>query len=214
MECRLCLCSTPPESSVSIHDDPHPQRLVQRIWTCCQLRVRKGDRLPDVICLSCVNNLELLNTFRNTCFRSDKTSRVGSNEYLKVELKEVLLEDLIWEDQSDSNIRPNISSSPDDEETHGGQITSNDKIDIPAEKLPLRKALDKMCSTRSELDHKINFQDKSFTPKHNLVTQKTYHAEIKLHECAICSKTFNRIQSLSAHMSVHTMGCLVKIYQL
>ncbi|XP_077283756.1 uncharacterized protein LOC143909581 isoform X2 [Arctopsyche grandis] len=61
MECRLCLSSAPAESFVSIHDDP--LSLVFGIWTCCQLRVRKGDHLPDVICLSCVDNLELLVKF-------------------------------------------------------------------------------------------------------------------------------------------------------
>lgn len=54
---------------------------------------------------------------------------------------------------------------------HGRKIISDDNIaeiintiDIPAEELPLRKALDKMCSIHPELDHKINFEDKSFSP--------------------------------------------------
>ncbi|XP_077297103.1 uncharacterized protein LOC143918886 isoform X2 [Arctopsyche grandis] len=73
MECRLCLYSVPVESSVSIFDDAHP--LVQRIWTCCRLQIEKGNGLPDKICLSCVNNLEMISSFRNACLESVKTSK-------------------------------------------------------------------------------------------------------------------------------------------
>ncbi|XP_077294058.1 uncharacterized protein LOC143916716 isoform X2 [Arctopsyche grandis] len=130
MECRLCLCQQGPAGSfVSIHDDPHPpQRLVQRIWTCCQLRVRKGDHLPDTICLSCLNNLELLDTFRNSCFRNDTTSRLELDKCLKVKPEEVLLEDLIWEDELGADWPPNISSSPDDGQTPGRKNTSRDNV--------------------------------------------------------------------------------------
>ncbi|XP_077289641.1 uncharacterized protein LOC143913620 [Arctopsyche grandis] len=116
MECRLCLCSAPPEAFVSIHDDPHPRRLSQRIWTCCQLRVRKDDLLPDMICLSCVNSLELLNSFRNVCLRSDETSRMRLDKYSDIKEEEVFLDDLIWEQESGANFSPNISKWPDDGE--------------------------------------------------------------------------------------------------
>ncbi|XP_077289554.1 uncharacterized protein LOC143913557 isoform X2 [Arctopsyche grandis] len=212
MECRLCLCSAPPEAFVSIHDDPHPQRLSQRIWTCCKLQVRKGDRLPDTICLSCVNDLELLDSFRKACFRSDTTSRVELDKCLKVKPEEVLLEDLIWENEAGADIPPNISSSPDDGETRGGEINLNDDMaeiidankHILVEELPLRKSFDEMCSTDSKLDHKINFQDKSPTRKHDLVTQKTSATRRKLYDCDICSKSFSTKSNLDAHKSTHT----------
>ncbi|XP_077289567.1 uncharacterized protein LOC143913566 [Arctopsyche grandis] len=145
MECRLCLFTTPAEALVPIHDDPHPSRLVQLIWTSCRLRVRRGDELPDMICLSCVNNLELLNSFRNACFRSDKTSKMGLDKCLKVKPEEVLLSDLIWENELGDDLPPNTSSAPDNGEIRGGKIASKDNmaeiIDIPAEELPLQKAL-------------------------------------------------------------------------
>ncbi|XP_077298944.1 uncharacterized protein LOC143920107 [Arctopsyche grandis] len=201
MECRLCLCSAPAGSFVSIHDDPHPLRLVQRIWTCCQLRVRKGDHLPDMICLSCVNNLELLDSFRNACIQNDTTSRLELDKYLKVKPEEVMLEDLIWEDELGADCPPDISSSPVDGETPGRKNTSRDNVaaiidtntHILVEELTFRNALDKMCSTISELDHKINS-----------VTQKNSDTRRKLHYCDICSKSFNRKAKLSEHMSVHT----------
>ncbi|XP_077289448.1 uncharacterized protein LOC143913487 [Arctopsyche grandis] len=172
MECRLCLCSAPAGSFVSIHDDPHSPGLAQRILTCCRLQVRKDDNLPDMICHSCVNNLELLDSFRNACSRSDKTSRVN---YLKVEPKEVLLEDLIWEDGLNADLPPDISNPPDGE-TPGGQITSRDNMaptidtngHILAEELSFREALDEMCSTHFELDREMDFQNNLFTNKHNM----------------------------------------------
>ncbi|XP_077289640.1 uncharacterized protein LOC143913618 [Arctopsyche grandis] len=204
MECRLCrLCSARPEAFVSIHDDPHPQHLVQRIWTCCQLRVRKDDRLPDMICLSCVNNLELLDSFRNACLQSDKTSRIRSDECLDIKVEEVLLEDLIWEKESGADFPPNISNWQDDGETRGGNIISDDKvieikytIGIPAEEVPLRDD----DPTYSELDHKMNFQDKLLT----LVTPKTSQTRIKPYKCDNCTNKFTTKQGLSLHMNVHT----------
>ncbi|XP_077288627.1 uncharacterized protein LOC143913007 isoform X2 [Arctopsyche grandis] len=159
MECRLCLSSSPAEDLVSIHDDP--RRLEHLIWTCCRLRVRQEDQLPDMVCLSCVNNLELLDGFRNACFQSNTTPRDELDRYFKIKPEELLLDDLIWENESGADCPPNISSSAENGETYGGNITSNDNMaeiidtnsDILAEELPLRKALDKMCSTDSELDY-------------------------------------------------------------
>ncbi|XP_077299422.1 uncharacterized protein LOC143920412 [Arctopsyche grandis] len=149
MECRLCLCSAPPEAFVSIHGNPHPQQLVQRIWTGCQLRVRKGDHLPDTICHSCVNNLELLDSFRNSCLRSDETSRMVLNESFKIKTEEVLLEDLIWEDELDGDLPPNISSSPNNGEIHEGDITSDDNR--PEMKNNSEKATQTTSNTKKNL---------------------------------------------------------------
>ncbi|XP_077294178.1 uncharacterized protein LOC143916806 [Arctopsyche grandis] len=238
MECRLCLCQQGPAGSfVSIHDDPHPpQRLVQRIWTCCQLRVsrrhlpsvRKGDHLPDTICLSCLNNLELLDTFRNSCFRNDTTSRLELDKCLKVKPEEVLLEDLIWEDELGADWPPNISSSRDDGQTPGGKNTSRDNVaaiidsntHILVEELTCRNALDEMCPTNSELDHKINsvkqknsdtrrklhcdICSKSFTTKQNLSVHIGSHTGLKPYKCDICSKSFTSKRNLSVHIGSHT----------
>ncbi|XP_077284460.1 uncharacterized protein LOC143910001 [Arctopsyche grandis] len=211
MECRLCLCSAPAESFVSIHDDPHPPRLVQRIWTCCQLRVRKGDHLPDLICLSCVNNLELFESFRNACFRNDTTSRVELDNFLKIKPEEVLLEDLIWEDELGAEWPSNNCSSPDASETPGRKINSRDHMaaindtnrQILPEELPSPKALNKMCSTHSELYREIDIQDKLLTDQKNLVTQKNSDSRRKLHDCDICSKSFNSKHNLSVHTRIH-----------
>ncbi|XP_077286545.1 uncharacterized protein LOC143911526 [Arctopsyche grandis] len=96
MECRLCLGSAPAESSVSIFGDLHPERLEQRIRTCCQIQVERGDGLPDTVCLSCKTNLELLINFRKACFRSNETSQLRLNDCLKIKTEEVLLEDVVW----------------------------------------------------------------------------------------------------------------------
>ncbi|XP_077287924.1 uncharacterized protein LOC143912515 isoform X2 [Arctopsyche grandis] len=98
MECRLCLFSASPKSLVSIHDNLHP--LAQRIWSCCRLQVNKDDGLTDRICLPCVKNLELLNSFRSVCLQSDETSKRSSNKQSDIKVEEVLLEDLKWEDES------------------------------------------------------------------------------------------------------------------
>ncbi|XP_077302113.1 uncharacterized protein LOC143922652 [Arctopsyche grandis] len=138
MECRLCLCSAPLDSSVSIYDDPHP--LVQRIQKCCQMPVEKGDNLPDTICLVCVKNLELINTFRNVCIQSNETAKLRLVERVQIKTEEVLLEDFKWKDEErDSDFMPPIDSASEDtvdvsdraslsvisDNTAGGDLTVN-----------------------------------------------------------------------------------------
>ncbi|XP_077289508.1 uncharacterized protein LOC143913528 isoform X3 [Arctopsyche grandis] len=182
MECRLCLCSAPPEAFISIHDDTYPPHLVQRIWTCCRLQVRKDDKLPDMICPSCVNNLELLDSFRNTCLRTDKASRLKSGESLNVKPEEVILADLIWEDEVGANLPPNISSSSNYGVIHKRNITLDvneaeiiSNTDIQAEGFPLPKTSDKTCSSHS----------KSFTGKHNSTEKPDVQKKLYKYVCRV-----------------------------
>ncbi|XP_077290210.1 uncharacterized protein LOC143914005 isoform X2 [Arctopsyche grandis] len=101
MECRLCLGPAPAESSVTIFQrpGPHPECLEQRIRTCCQIYVKRGDGLPDTVCLSCKTNLESLISFRKACFRSNETSQLRLDDCLKIKTEEVLSEDVIWDDE-------------------------------------------------------------------------------------------------------------------
>ncbi|XP_077294574.1 uncharacterized protein LOC143917058 isoform X2 [Arctopsyche grandis] len=100
MECRLCLGPAPAESSVSIFGDPHLERLEQRIRTCCQIQVKRGDGLPDRVCISCKTTLDSLISFRKACFRNNESSRLRVDDCLKIKTEEVLLEDSIWDDES------------------------------------------------------------------------------------------------------------------
>ncbi|XP_077289555.1 uncharacterized protein LOC143913559 [Arctopsyche grandis] len=222
MECRLCLCSAPAGSFVSIHDDPHPTRLAQRIWTCCQLRVRKGDHLPDMICHSCVNNLELLHSFRNACLQSDETSRVKLYGSLNVKREEVMLDDLIWKDESNANLLPNISSPPDDGEVHEGKITSNDNTtemlhttrdtreqpficDICSKSYARKNNLRlHMTVHTKENPHKCDICLKSFSSKHYLHGHMNIHSEVEAHKCNICLKSFVNKYHLKIHMTRHS----------
>lgn len=53
-----------------------------------------------MICLSCDNNLKLLDTFRNVCLQNDKTSKLRFNQSLEIKTEDIFLEDLVWEDES------------------------------------------------------------------------------------------------------------------
>ncbi|XP_077302445.1 uncharacterized protein LOC143922910 [Arctopsyche grandis] len=93
MECRLCLGPAPAESSVSIFQgDLHPERLEQSIRTCCQIQVKRGDGLPDTVCLPCKTNLESLTAFRKVCLRSHETSQLKLDDGLKIKPAEFYLE--------------------------------------------------------------------------------------------------------------------------
>ncbi|XP_077287246.1 uncharacterized protein LOC143912012 [Arctopsyche grandis] len=210
MECRLCLCTVSAESSVSIHNDPHP--LVQRIWTCCHLQVMKGDSLPDVMCLSCVKSLESLSSFRDICLKSDEISKLRLNDCPNIKPEEVILEDFIWEDAASCDNKTKMV----------------DDIGTPLTESLLPKTADEICSTHSESSHEINSLDsslhvlglqltqqnrtafecgvclKSYRLKSSLVRHSKTHIEEKPFKCDICSKSFTRQYSLGVHLKTHT----------
>ncbi|XP_077297469.1 uncharacterized protein LOC143919148 [Arctopsyche grandis] len=129
MECRLCLGSAPADSSVSIFGDPHPERLEQRIRTCCQVQVKRDDGLPDTVCLSCNTNLESLISFRKACFRSNETSQLRLDNCLKIKTEEVLLKDEDYSQQHQNEVVQKesliYSSLNDDDEGPMPKVTKN-----------------------------------------------------------------------------------------
>ncbi|XP_077286873.1 uncharacterized protein LOC143911733 isoform X1 [Arctopsyche grandis] len=193
MECRLCLCSAPSESSVSIHDDPHP--LVQRIWKCCQMPVEKGDNLPDTICLLCVKNLELFNTFRNVCIQSNETARLRLDECVQIKTEEVLLEDLTWKDETDVISSSNVCDSIVNNKTNDSE-ENREKFILCDNRTETIDDIEIPHSAQSGLDHQINIQNKS--------NDIESHSRINRHECNICFRSFALKRYLVAHMKYHT----------
>ncbi|XP_077297456.1 uncharacterized protein LOC143919138 [Arctopsyche grandis] len=183
MECRLCLGSAPAESSVSIFGDPHPERLEQRIRTCCQIYVKRGDGLPNTVCLSCKTNLESLISFRKACFRNNETSQVRLDDCLNNKTEEVLLEDLIWDDE------PSIPTI----HRKSSEICSNPSPSESELVLHTREKLFK-CATCL----------KSFTRKDRLVMHLRSHTGEKPYKCEMCSKSFSEKSSLKSHVILHT----------
>ncbi|XP_077300284.1 uncharacterized protein LOC143921053 isoform X3 [Arctopsyche grandis] len=218
MECRLCLGPAPAESSVSIFSstpDPHPERLEQRIRTCCQIQVKRSDGLPDTVCLSCKTNLELLISFRKACFRSNEKSLLSLDDCLKIKTEEVLLEDVIWDDEpSLSTIHrknseiclkpfPNISELVLHKISHTGENLF--KCDICLKSFIRKSTLVKHLRTHTgEKPYKCKICLKSFSDKSNLKKHKELHAGIKPHKCDICLKSFVRRSSLVRHLKTHT----------
>ncbi|XP_077300959.1 uncharacterized protein LOC143921504 [Arctopsyche grandis] len=84
--------------------------IATRIFTGCHLQVKRDDKLPDTICRSCKNKLELLICFRKLCHRNDKISKLKLTTNFKPE--EVLLE-VLWENESDVNTTPNAYNTTD-----------------------------------------------------------------------------------------------------
>ncbi|XP_077298986.1 uncharacterized protein LOC143920141 [Arctopsyche grandis] len=105
MTCRLCLCPVPDESSIPIYGSSESLELQERISNCCQLKVRKHDGLSHTMCLSCERNLTLFTQFKKICTQSDVKARQKSSKCLNIKLEEVLLDDLVWEDEPESQLR-------------------------------------------------------------------------------------------------------------
>ncbi|XP_077283846.1 uncharacterized protein LOC143909639 [Arctopsyche grandis] len=213
MECRLCLCAAPVESSVSIHDYPHP--LVRRILTCCQLQVDIDDSLPDTICLLCRNNLRLLSSFKNICIQSEKTQklRLAESSYLKKE--EIILDDLIWEDDIDSNSTSNVCQPTVEDEINKLESRNSDTVffeadhsrqnatSIENENILEGKSTQEnpyTCETCSK-----SFKYRSYYARHVKTHVKDSHKcdQVKSLKCEICSKMFMYKSNLEAHMNSH-----------
>ncbi|XP_077288130.1 uncharacterized protein LOC143912703 [Arctopsyche grandis] len=183
MECRLCLGSAPADTSVSIFGDSHPERLEQRIRTCCQIQVKRGDGLPDTVCLSCKTNLELLIGFRKACFRSNETSQLRLDDCSKIKTEEILLEDVIRDDEPSL---PTIHQNNCEISSH--TFLSKSKFVLHTIEKPF----------------KCDICLKSFAHKSRLVRHEKLHTGIKPHKCDICFKSFTRKTDLVVHIRSHT----------
>ncbi|XP_077298385.1 uncharacterized protein LOC143919755 [Arctopsyche grandis] len=222
MECRLCIRPASPRSSVSVHDNCLP--VLQRIWTCCRLQVMRDDGLPDTICLSCHNNLELLNIFRNVCLQSDKASKLRLNQPLNIRTEQVL----IWGNNSSINSPLNVCHKQNKCESNAFERSDTKPIrdDYRAEIIDIEvppKNSDEIYSTHSRSGRKINSKNmselldqknpaifkcgicsKSFPFKSKLVRHETSHSGLKPYKCDICLKSFAIQSYLEIHKKSHT----------
>ncbi|XP_077287912.1 uncharacterized protein LOC143912508 isoform X2 [Arctopsyche grandis] len=186
MECRLCLSSAP---TVSIHDNPHP--LAQLIRTCCRLQVKRGDGLPEAICLSCVNNLELLNSFRNDCLQSNEKSKLTLNESLNVKTEEVLLEDLIWKDESDVDSLPNVCNVEANDWKSSALERSVSKQDV--------YLIENITSPiHKDISSDFGADDARIPPEESPLPN--------IYKCDICLKSFSQKSTIVEHLLFHTEG--------
>ncbi|XP_077283724.1 uncharacterized protein LOC143909556 [Arctopsyche grandis] len=230
MECRLCLCSTPVESSVSIHDSLHP--LAQRIWDCCRLQVRKDDNLPNFICRSCESKLEMLINFKNICIHNNETRKL--TKCLVIKSEEVILDDLMWENENDIDSLPNVCNTSvineaskwesnaskqgdlienADSLVHGKEICSSNN-DISLEKLPSMntlyniKSYNTECKSRPLIKEstlfKCNICSKSFACKNAHTRHFKSHTRKKSYKCDICLKSFISKRNLVEHINCHS----------
>ncbi|XP_077300441.1 uncharacterized protein LOC143921151 [Arctopsyche grandis] len=208
MECRLCLYSVPAGSAVFIHGGP--RSLVELIWCCCQLKVEIGDGFPDTICFSCETQLESLANFKNTCIKSDQISRLKEVEPFKIKTEEVLLDDLVWEDQthSDSFV-----------EYENEKILSSTINDCDIKPVVEKEIVDSHFTLKLSTYNEDNIKKKSTVigksnniknqmRKCNISRRKSLHDDRRF-ECDDCSKTFADKSELLLHIMKHIKRCKV-----
>ncbi|XP_077286756.1 uncharacterized protein LOC143911650 [Arctopsyche grandis] len=212
MECRLCLFSAPMESSVSLFANPHA--LVQRIWACCRLRVKIGDRFPDTVCFSCVNNLESFTSFRNVCLQSDKTSKLRLDEHFDVKTEEVLLEDLSWENDSGANSSPNVYNSPVNDVTNERNSSASKRSDFKQNIHSIENFNSPVCGEKWFLE---NYRTESKDNTKISLKEPNHESKLRLHQnnspifkCEFCYKSFTLKFKLVKHMRSHTVEKLYK----
>lgn len=73
--------------------------------------MNEDDGLPNIICLSCANNLESLTRFRRVSLRINEMSKLKLGERLNIKTEEVLLEDLTWENAPRVDSPANVYNS-------------------------------------------------------------------------------------------------------
>ncbi|XP_077300953.1 uncharacterized protein LOC143921497 [Arctopsyche grandis] len=200
MQCRLCLSSGPAEAFVSIHGNPQPH-LAESISSCCQLQVKKDDKLPDTICRPCNDNLELLISFRTVCLRNDEISKLKLNKRLNIKPEEVLLEDLKCENEYDVNSPPNVNNTRVNDQMKENLY----KCDICSESFTHKSQLTIHKRTHGEKPYQCDICLKSFTRKCYFVQHKLIHTGAISNKCDICSKLFTHKSSLTKHKKTHAM---------
>lgn len=74
------------------------------------LQITKEDGLPDTICLTCKNNLELFCRFRKICIQSEKTLKLRLSKGLGIRKEDTSLNKVPWLEVNDTKSLPNIDN--------------------------------------------------------------------------------------------------------
>ncbi|XP_077288298.1 uncharacterized protein LOC143912792 [Arctopsyche grandis] len=215
MNCRLCLCFVPAESSISIYDDN--DSLLELIRNCCQLKVQKNDTLPDSICATCKSKVLMFANFKRNCSRHDKTVRLRLSQCVP----KVVTADSIWvnasidDDEDDERLTDNGGKRPSVVDTTSCVDSTNIKVEeVILEDLvwenenfgsnPLPYSLPPIGESGLKNLNNHNSQNSGQGKK---ITSSVSRAQNsfnnphsnKLNQCKICFKQFKSKQTLRTH---------------
>ncbi|XP_077295950.1 uncharacterized protein LOC143918114 [Arctopsyche grandis] len=191
MECRLCLRLVTADCLIPIFENSNSQ--VERIWSCCNLRVQNQYRLPDMICLSCESNLSMFSDFKTICAKNDKTVKLRLNECLNIKVEEVLLDNLVWEDNwSHTNVLEfKKKCNPEDCENQSKNVGKGNINQM------------NVITDHHFNPNQISPNSSKFFENSTLKVHMEYHSGEKSFKCEICLKVFRREDDLKEHMKYH-----------
>lgn len=216
--CRICL-----EEGIvsSIFSKNFGLSLAEMIEFSCDIKIFRGDGLPEQLCSNCIYKLGVAYHFKRTCVSAEERLR----QYLGITFNSRNKDVEVMTDPTPApTVVTTIRKCICKQKVH--EKRSNYKKKPESEKLkrgpkPKPKTIhacyqcDKefKCQAQLELHIRTHTGDKpfecmhchkKFAQKHNLTIHQRMHTGEKPFQCEICSKTFSAQGNLQTHVKIHT----------
>ncbi|XP_050684577.1 zinc finger protein 208-like [Leptidea sinapis] len=204
-KCRLCLKLG---DFYSIFTVDNNLQLAEMVMECARVKIQDGDGLPDKICSECIQKLSSAHIFKQQCERSDQELRrnyVPPPGFTSPSEQNRQSSDSAFSTQTDSSkpsssqvtpisrTRKRSSESIDNASSSGVSHDYNPKTTKRVEELRQSQKRAKL-KTNSDSDYEYSG---------SVYSGGTDSDEPIEYKCDICSKVFNKYQSLNAHKKTH-----------
>lgn len=166
------------------------------------LQIDKTDNLPQLICLTCVRDLEQAYKFRERCQQADRHHRTNNTKpnihNIKVEIK---IDDENLETKNDLLIQDDFLDPSSDLDMGDIEIIKKEKkVKIKRESKNLVRKMGINKKYRYNYTKVCEVCGKHTT---NLKSHMDAHSAVKEHSCDICDKKFKYKSSLQLHRVGH-----------
>ncbi|XP_001809587.2 zinc finger protein ZFP2 [Tribolium castaneum] len=199
--CRSCMCQN--ENMRNVFDSKElggqTLQLAEMLMDCAAVVIASGDGLPNLLCITCEDKLNLAYEFKQQCQKSDTTLRELTNQSDSV-IKEETCDIVVQPDFNIPELYNDTDSEDDDSKPKSFTCPFCQKVLRTKKGLRIhqrRHTGDKLRSC-----HLCNAQ---FTRTHHLIRHMKTHVKggDTGHVCGECGMSFMKLSHLLSHKKTH-----------